>query len=72
MILDMMAEARRQELQVRETEIQQRMSWYDSRAVDRLERALGRAKARLRLGGQLAAGERVGPPVSKNMAEGAR
>lgn len=48
-MLELMAEAKRQELQMRETEINQRMNWYDARTVDRLERALNRARARLRL-----------------------
>jgi len=61
MILDMIAEARRQELQVRETEITQRMNWYDARSVDRLERALARAKARLRIGTQSLADGRTTP-----------
>lgn len=49
MILDMMAEARRQELALRETEFAHRMHWYDARTVDRLERSLATARARLRI-----------------------
>lgn len=49
-MLELMAEARRQDLLMRETEISQRMNWYDAKAVDRLERALNKARARLRLG----------------------
>ncbi|HEY4669150.1 MAG TPA: hypothetical protein VIH05_05180 [Tepidiformaceae bacterium] len=51
-MLELMAEARRQELQFREMETAQRMNWYDAKTVDRLERALNKARARLRLGTQ--------------------
>ncbi len=62
-MLELMAEARRQELQFREMEVAQRMNWYDAKSVDRLERALNKARARLRLGTPgLAESRQAAPP----------
>ena len=49
MILDMLADARTMELAVRERELNQRQQWYESAAIERLERALRRARGRLQL-----------------------
>jgi hypothetical protein len=67
MFLDMLAEAHKQELRVRETEINQRMNWYDARTVDQLERTLAKARARLRVADQAPASDqfRTSAPVAR-------
>ena len=49
MILDLLADARTRELAVRERELNQRQQWHESATIERLERALGRARSRLQL-----------------------
>ena len=46
-MLEMFNQARVQELAVRAQMAEHRASWYQFRAIDRLEAALGRAKSRL-------------------------
>ncbi len=47
MYLEMLYQARVQELGVRAEMAEHRATWYKFRAIDRLEAALGRAKSRL-------------------------
>ena len=47
MFLEMLYQARVQDLDVRAEMAEHRANWYKFRAIDRLEAALGRAKSRL-------------------------
>ncbi|MBE7518794.1 MAG: hypothetical protein HS107_06060 [Thermoflexaceae bacterium] len=60
MFLDIFSEARtrERELDARAIEISQRMQWYDSQTVERLERELSAARGRLQSGASLAVGAR--------------
>ncbi|KAA0239024.1 MAG: hypothetical protein HUU14_03195 [Dehalococcoidia bacterium] len=60
MLFDVFSEARlrERELDARALEIAQRMQWYDSKTVERLERELSAARGRLQVGATFATGAR--------------